>query len=128
MNNIRNIFSYLVGGFIFVVSSIQITINTFSNQLSVQDALSKDGLLMLVGIFLIINNLIFKPDEPNDERAKDIRMKSGYYSYLLTLAIIFIFFLLANYNVLSFSFAMLLSLLIAILTLPICLITFNKKM
>ena len=81
------------------------------------------------GIFNIINITIFHPIDPDDERTRLIREKSGLLSYIILQFFILLMLFLALGNMIKDLVTSLAILLIfSILLFPLILIYINKKM
>lgn len=81
------------------------------------------------GIFNIINITIFHPIDPDDERTRLIREKSGLFSYIILQFFILLMLFLALGNMIKDLVTSLAILLIcSILLFPLMLIYINKKM
>jgi positive regulator of sigma E activity len=73
--------------------------------------------------------MLFSTDEPNDERKKLIKIKSGYISYLISIIYIFIITVLFDYGVFSNSLNGFIFILVGtILVFPLTLFYFKKTM
>lgn len=82
-----------------------------------------------IGIFDIIKITIFHPVDPDDERTRLIREKSGLISYIILQFFILLMIFLALGNILKDLVTSLAILLIfSILLFPLMLIYINKKM
>lgn len=119
-------FLLIVGLFLFFYSLVEVFIG-ISAGIHIEELIQSNILLIILGAFLILINVVFKAKEPNDERAKYLRMKSGYYGYIFSLITLFTIIILNKYNVLTPPTALYLFLSIAILCMPIIFLFLNRK-
>ncbi len=85
-------------------------------------------LFIAAGIVTFATEFIFNSDSPNDERTKQIKEKSGYVTYLLTLPIILLVILLIKYHIITDSLIGLYIILFSsIFLFPFTMYIINKK-
>jgi len=86
-------------------------------------------LFLLIGIASVALDLVFSSNEPFDERQKEIKMKSGHISYLISIVYLFFMLLSLQYEIVTNPIMAIFIVLAGhILTFPLVSLFYSRRM